>query len=69
MKSISTTLVLALLPIILIELALKAVCLRDWFRRQKLNGLGRMAWLLIFLFVTMIGPLAYLVYGRRSEGE
>ena len=57
--------ILLLAPLVVMELILKAVCLRDWMKREALNGLSRTAWLLIFLFVNLLGPVAYLVYGRK----
>jgi hypothetical protein len=52
-------------PLVVMELILKAVCLWDWMKRESLNGLSRTAWLLIFLFVNLLGPVAYLVYGKK----
>ncbi|MCK9547167.1 MAG: PLD nuclease N-terminal domain-containing protein [Sphaerochaeta sp.] len=56
-------------PLVVMELILKAVCLGDWMKRESLNGLSRTAWLLIFLFVNLLGPVAYLVYGRKYDGN
>lgn len=61
--------VLLVAPIVVMELILKVICLRDWIRREQVNGLSRRAWLLIFLFVNLFGPIAYLVYGRKYHGN
>ncbi|MDD3823452.1 MAG: PLD nuclease N-terminal domain-containing protein [Sphaerochaetaceae bacterium] len=61
--------ILLLAPLVVMELILKTVCLRDWMKREALNGLSRTAWLLIFLFVNLLGPVAYLVYGRKYHGN
>jgi hypothetical protein len=66
MKTLDATILAALIPLLLLEITLKLICLRDWLKREKFNGLGRVPWLLIFLFVTLFGPIAYLVYGRRE---
>ncbi|NLE15119.1 MAG: PLDc_N domain-containing protein [Spirochaetales bacterium] len=61
--------VLLVTPLVVLELILKLVCLRDWMKREQVNGLSRTAWLLIFLFVNLFGPIAYLVYGRKHHGH
>lgn len=61
--------ILLLAPLVVMELILKAVCLKDWMKRESPNGLSRTAWLLIFLFVNLLGPVAYLVYGRKYHGN
>jgi len=61
--------ILLLAPLVVMELILKAVCLKDWMKRESLNGLSRTAWLLVFLFVNLLGPMAYLVYGRKYHGN
>jgi hypothetical protein len=61
--------VLLVTPLVVLELILKLVCLRDWMKREHVNGLSRTAWLLIFLFVNLFGPIAYLVYGRKHHGH
>ena len=58
-----------LLPLLAIELTLKGVCLKDWLHRNEFKGFGKVGWLLVFLFVTLVGPLAYLVYGRAAYGN
>jgi len=61
--------VLLVTPLVVLELILKLVCLRDWMKREHVNRLSRTAWLLIFLFVNLFGPIAYLVYGRKHHGH
>lgn len=56
-------------PLVVLELILKLVCLRDLMHRDRFNGLSKTAWLLIFLLVNLFGPIAYLVYGRKHHGN
>jgi hypothetical protein len=56
-------------PLIVVELILKIICIRDWLHREQFNGIGRIPWLLIVLFVNLFGPLAYLLYGRKTYGN
>ncbi len=54
------------LPIIVLELILKAVALMDLARRSNagVKGGRRWPWLLGILFVSTIGPVVYLAWGR-----
>jgi len=55
------------LPLLLIELALLALALWDWVRRQRFRYLNRWGWLAIIVLVNTLGPLAYLLLGRGEE--
>ena len=57
------------LPLLVLELVLKIICLRDWLHRDRFNGLPKIVWLFIFLLVTLFGPVVYLVYGRKTNGH
>lgn len=58
-----------LIPIIIIELALLIVALLDLSKRQKVKGESKLLWVLLIIFVNLIGPIVYLVWGRHGEGE
>lgn len=60
-------LLVALIPLVLLELVLKVVCYLDWRSRDAFAPPGRIPWLLIFLFVNLFGPIAYLLIGRRDH--
>lgn len=53
-----------LLPIIIIELALKVYCLINLFKNGA-NHLPKWAWALIITFVNVFGPVGYLIMGKR----
>ncbi len=59
-----------LLPIVILELVLIAVALRDLVPRpaEQVTGGNKLVWGLVIVFVTTLGPLAYLAFGRRQEG-
>lgn len=59
--------ILLLLPIILIELGLLVFALYDLAKRKKVRGGNKWLWLIIILFISLIGPLVYLVLGREEE--
>jgi len=55
-----------LVPVVLLELILVVFALRDLSRRARLNG-PKWLWVLVVVFVQIIGPIAYFVAGRRDE--
>jgi hypothetical protein len=54
-----------LIPIALIELGLMVVALIDLLRRERTRG-PKVVWLLVILFVSLIGPIVYLIFGREE---
>ena len=56
-----------LIPLVLIQLVLMIICLRDLFRREKVKGLPKWAWAIIIVLGELIGPTVYLIVGRAEE--
>ncbi|NOZ51476.1 MAG: PLDc_N domain-containing protein [Chloroflexi bacterium] len=54
-----------LIPIVLLELALVVFALVDLRRRPNTKG-PKWAWALVILFVNLIGPILYLLFGREE---
>ena len=54
-----------LIPILLLQLGLMAVALIDLARRERTRG-PKWAWVLIIVFVNLIGPIIYFVFGREE---
>ena len=52
-----------LIPIFVIQLALIAFALSDLLRRDSTRG-PKWVWVLVILFVNMIGPIIYFLLGR-----
>ncbi len=52
-----------LIPIVLIQLALIVFALADLLRRDNTRG-PKWVWVLVILFVNMIGPIIYFLLGR-----
>ena len=55
-----------LIPIVLIELGLLVAALIDLARRPHTRG-PKWVWLLIILFVNLIGPIIYFIVGRAED--
>ncbi len=63
----SQQMILILLPIILIELALLIIALRDLIKREKVTGGNKWVWGVVIVVFEIIGPIVYFVAGRREE--
>ena len=57
-----------LIPLIIIELVLLLVALIDLIRRDPHQVRGsKLAWGLIIVLVSTLGPICYLLLGRKEE--
>ena len=52
-----------LIPILILQLVLLVVALLDLARRERTRG-PKWVWVLVIVFVNIIGPILYLVLGR-----
>lgn len=55
-----------LLPILIIQLILLVIALVDIIRTEKTNG-PKWVWVLVIIFINIIGPILYFVIGRRNQ--
>ena len=66
-STINTTLLLALLPLVLIDVGVVVYCIVDLYRPERhVRGGNKIVWLLIILLVSTLGWLAYLLVGRED---
>ncbi|GMK41327.1 hypothetical protein PCCS19_43830 [Paenibacillus sp. CCS19] len=55
------------LPIIILQFLLLVIVLVDIIRRDSSRIRGpKIVWVLVSLFISMFGPLAYLIFGRKK---
>ncbi len=52
-----------LMPLLVIQLGLIMAALIDLWRREQTKG-PKWVWLLVILFVSLIGPIIYFMVGR-----
>lgn len=57
---------LLLLPVVVIQYGLAIFCIVKILREGVAN-LNKLAWVLICLFVNLIGPVIFLIVGRKRE--
>jgi uncharacterized membrane protein len=66
-STVNTTLLLALLPLLLIDLGMVIYCIVDLYRPERqVRGGNKILWLLIILLVSTLGWVAYLLAGREE---
>ncbi len=59
----TTELIKLLAPVAVLQIGLLIYALFD-LRKNGVRNLNTIAWVLIILFVNMIGPIVYLIFGR-----
>jgi phospholipase D-like protein len=63
---ISANLLLILLPIVVIELGLVVFSLVDLFKpERRVIGDNKLVWALVIVLIGTIGPIVYLLAGRK----
>ncbi|UCZ52521.1 PLD nuclease N-terminal domain-containing protein [Bacillus shivajii] len=55
-----------LAPILVIQLILAAVALVDCFKHNNTRG-PQWVWILIIVFINLLGPILYFIFGRRND--
>ncbi|QNM05002.1 PLD nuclease N-terminal domain-containing protein [Qiania dongpingensis] len=56
-----------LMPLIVIELVLMATALIHIFRHPNYRFGNRVVWILAVVFIQIIGPVVYFLFGRGEE--
>jgi Phospholipase_D-nuclease N-terminal len=65
---LSTSLLLILLPLVVIELGLVVFSLVDLFKpERRVIGDNKLVWALVIVVVGTIGPIVYLLAGRKEN--
>jgi hypothetical protein len=58
---------LILAPVLVIELALILLALRDLVRKERhVRGGNKVVWALLIILITWIGPILYFAVGRED---
>ena len=57
---------LLVLPLVIIQLGLILIALRDLLNRPTTRG-PKWMWIAIIIFVNLIGPVLYFVVGREED--
>ncbi len=60
-------LLIALLPLIVLQYVIAIWALVDLIKRKTVKSLPKIGWGVIIFFISFFGPIAYLVFGRGEE--
>lgn len=64
--TLTTDLMLMLLPLAAIQIGLAIYCAVKIFK-EGVENLNKWAWLAICLFVNLLGPITFMIVGRKKE--
>ncbi|MCI2425631.1 PLD nuclease N-terminal domain-containing protein [Candidatus Acetothermia bacterium] len=56
-----------LIPLVVIQLGLIAIALRDLKNRKRVAGRNKLVWVLVIVLIHYIGPILYLTIGRKDD--
>lgn len=62
---LTSDMILMFLPLALVQLGLALYCVVK-ILREGVQNLNKWAWILICLFVNMLGPIIFLIVGRKK---
>jgi len=65
--NVSREMILALIPVIIVNYSLAIYCIIDMLRRGKPRLMPKAAWIPIVLFIQIFGSVAYLLFGRSHD--
>jgi hypothetical protein len=54
-------------PLIILEVVLMVVALVDLAKRKHVTGGNKIIWVLVTVGIQIIGPVIYLIAGRKEE--
>ena len=65
--TIDSTLLLALIPLVLLDLGMVIFCIVDLYKPdRRVRGGNKLVWLLAILLVSTLGWIIYLLVGREE---
>ena len=63
----NTQILLLITPIVIVELILIVIALRDLLRPERLvRGDSKLLWGIVIVFISLLGPIIYLAAGREE---
>jgi hypothetical protein len=66
-NTLSPTLIIALAPLVLIDVGMIVYCIVDLYRpHRRVKGDNKTVWLLVILLVATLGWILYLLVGRED---
>ena len=63
----SGQLIALLVPLVVIQVSIQIFALRDLIKRRQVVGNNKWLWAAVILLGGLLGPLVYLLAGRKEE--
>ncbi|QKY68255.1 PLD nuclease N-terminal domain-containing protein [Lentibacillus sp. CBA3610] len=61
-----TDMLTVIVPMLVIQAILLIAAIIDLIRIERTNG-PKWAWALVIVFINIIGPIIYFIFGRRND--
>ncbi|MHA1978193.1 MAG: PLDc N-terminal domain-containing protein [Candidatus Hodarchaeales archaeon] len=55
-----------IIPLAILQFTITVIALRSWYKKRDLLGQNKILWLLVILFINMIGPIIWLYYNHNT---
>lgn len=56
-----------IVPFVLIQLIIAGIAVSKIVRQKQFKYLNKVSWLIIVVFVQLIGPICYFIFGKGDE--
>ena len=56
-----------IIPLVLLQLILMVTALLHLIKNDRLEQNNKIIWALVIIFVNLIGPIIYLIFGRKED--
>lgn len=56
-----------IIPLLLLQITLMITALLHLVKNDRLDRNNKIVWALVIIFVNLIGPILYLIFGRKED--
>jgi len=56
-----------IIPLLILQLILLVTAIVHLVRNERLDQANKIIWALVIVFVNIIGPILYLIFGRKDD--
>ena len=58
--------IILMIPLIMVQVGLVIYCVSKIFK-EGVDNLTKWSWVIICMFISLIGPISFLIIGRKKE--
>ncbi|GEK88539.1 PLD nuclease N-terminal domain-containing protein [Alkalibacterium putridalgicola] len=56
-----------IIPLLILQVTLMITALLHLVKNERLDRNNKIVWALVIIFVNLIGPILYLIFGRKED--